>query len=100
MRVLFCNAPSVTLLGNCGGVRKLMLVYKEALEARGHDVDFLSAQEAPDWSDYDVGHLFMANGDSFSVGVEVRRHIPLVVSPIIDKLFPRALMRVNVLLDR
>jgi len=100
MRILFLNAPSVALMGDCGGVRKLMLLYEEALKARGHEVGYLPSQNAPDWGTYDLCHLFKANGDSFSIGAEARRHLPLVVSPIIDKLFPQMLIRMCVLLDR
>ncbi len=100
MRVLFCSAPLVGLMGDLGGVRKQMLLYEDALKTRGQEVGWLPSQIPPDWDAYDLCHLFMANGDSFSIGVEAHRHLPLVVSPIIDKLFAPILMRLNVTLSR
>ncbi len=77
-----------------------MLIYEDALEAKGHKVECLRAQKAPDRATYALCHLFMTNGDSIGIGVEARHHLPLVVSPIIDKLYPNILLRLNVLLDR
>ena len=100
MRVLYCAAPNTGLMGACGGVLKLMQLYEGALKDRGHDVEYLSLWQEPDWLRYDLCHLFMANGDSFSIGVTVKPHLPLVVSPIIDKLRSDVLLRLNVWLDR
>ena len=100
MRVLYCTAPSTALLGVCGGVRRLMQLYEEGLKARGHEVEYLSIWQKPDWGKHDLCHLFSANGNTFSIGAMISERLPLVVSPILDKSHPDILLRLNVLLDR
>ena len=100
MRILFCNAPSVALMGDCGGVLREMRLREESLRFLGHEVDYISLWETPDWSEYDLCHLFMANGASFDIGAAAKRHLPLVVSPIIDQLHSNAMLRLNIWLDR
>ena len=99
MRALFCAPPNVAFLGECGGVFREMRLREGSLRAIGHEVDYLSSWESPNWSAYDLCHLFMANGDSFSIGAIVRRHLPLVVSPIIDRVNVNTLLRVSTWLD-
>ncbi len=100
MRVLFCNAPNVPLLDACGGVLREMRLREQSLRIRGHEVEYLPHGTPPPWSSYDVAHLFMANGDSYSLGAAVRSRLPFVVSPIIDRTQSNAVLRMSVWLEQ
>jgi glycosyltransferase involved in cell wall biosynthesis len=66
----------------------------ESLRRAGHHVDFLPAWRELDWQQYDVAHLFMANGDSFALAQAIQAHLPLVLSPIIDRTQTDLVLRV------
>ncbi len=100
MRVLYFAPPVAGLLGECGGVLKGMHLREEAVGRLGHEVEYLSPWSEPNWSKYDLCHLYMANGDSLSVGATISKYLPLVVSPIIDTTQPNAVLRANVWIDR
>lgn len=99
MRAIFCAPPSVGLQGDCGGVLREMQLREESLRALGHEIEYLQAWRSPDWSAFDLCHLFMANGDSFNLGEIAKRHVPLVVSPIIDRVQPNPVLRASTWLD-
>ncbi len=100
MRAIFCAPPSAGLMGDCGGVLREMRLREKSLRVLGHEVEYLLPWKSPSWSAYDVCHLFMANGDSFGLGEVVKRYLPLVVSPIIDRVQTNPLLRINTWLDR
>lgn len=100
MRILFCAPQHVGFWGPAGGVLKLMGLHRHALEIRGHRVYTPQTYQCPPWDDLDIAHLFMANGDTYNLGILLRRHLPLVVSPILDQDQGNWLLRINVLFDR
>tara|TARA_R110001592_G_scaffold302444_1_gene574379 strand:+ start:91 stop:1131 length:1041 start_codon:yes stop_codon:yes gene_type:complete len=99
MRILYFAPPNVGLMGDFGGVLRLMRLHEMSLVAMGHTVDYLSPWDAPDLGSYDVCHAFMANGNSYSVAEILHHSLPLVVSPIIDNLHSNFSLRLNVWLD-
>lgn len=100
MRVLYCTAPSTALKGECGGIVKEMRLREESLRALGHEVDYLSLWEPPDWQRYDLCHLFGGNGNTLSIGAALKPYLPLVLSPIIDRVSSNPLLRLGTWLDR
>ena len=100
MRVLFCAAPGTMLKGMCGGVLKEMRLREESLTRLGHSVEFLPFDESPDWRRYDLCHLFSANGNTYGIGAAIKAWLPLVVSPIIDRVGPNLALRMGVWVDK
>lgn len=99
MRILFTAPPYVGLAGERGGVLKAMRHRADSLTVLGHKVVFLDVWQETAWRTFDVCHLFMANGDSYTLGMEIARRLPLVVSPIIDRVAPDWVLRANVALN-
>jgi len=100
MRVLFAAPAHVGFAGLAGGVFKEMSLRARSLTLRGHEVCYVSPWERPAWGRFSVAHLFMANGDTCNLGLILREHLPLVVSPIIDRVESDAVLRCCTWLDR
>lgn len=100
MRVLFAAPAHVGFAGLAGGVLKEMSLRERSLTLRGHEVCYVSPWERPAWDRFSVAHLFMANGDTCNLGMILRERLPLVVSPIIDRVESDAVLRCSAWLDR
>ena len=100
MKILFAAPAHIGLLGDAGGVLRAMRLREQSLAARGHEVVYLSPWQRPPWKSLDLCHLFMANGDTYNLGLRIREHLPLVVSPIIDRVQPNFTLRCHVWVER
>lgn len=76
-----------------------MSLREQSLTLRGHEVCYVSPWERPAWDRFSVAHLFMANGDTCNLGMILRERLPLVVSPIIDRVESDAVLRCFAWLD-
>jgi glycosyltransferase involved in cell wall biosynthesis len=93
MRILFAAPFHAGLLGNTGGVYREMQLRAAGLQASSVTVDFIQPWQPIRWDDYDAAHLFMANGDSIAIAKHIQNHLPLIVSPIIDRTEPHYIIR-------
>lgn len=99
MHILFAAPQYVGLEGIYGGVFSEMRNRAYSLKMLGHDVTFMNTWEYIKWDSFDLCHLFMANGDSFKIGEIIQKYIPLVVSPIIDRINNNVFLKAAVNLD-
>jgi len=86
MKVLFCSYQNVSMPG--GGVRTQILKTKEYLERLGIQVELFNPWRRYEWEKIDLIHLFQTDMSNYFLISSLPQSVPLVVSPIIDKVWP------------
>ncbi|MCD6520193.1 MAG: glycosyltransferase family 4 protein [Anaerolineae bacterium] len=76
-----------------GGVRTQILRTKEQLEKEGVEVLLFDQWRRYDWSHIDLIHVFSTDMRNYFLLRALPSNKPLVVSPIIDKMYPWTLLR-------
>ncbi|WP_455671795.1 glycosyltransferase family 4 protein [Phocaeicola sp.] len=85
MEIAFVMYPGACFMGAGDGSKMQAVIWKEALEKKGHKVEMVSPWGAYDWKSFDIVHVFgfgLWNYDFIHWGSCVNRNF--VFSPIID----------------
>ncbi len=92
MKVLLCSYQAVANPG--GGVfTQVMNTYK-ALTEYGIEVELFNPWKHYNWSKIDVIHLFSTDMRNYFLLKALPSSVPLIVSPIIDKLYPPLFVKI------
>jgi len=87
IKTVFCSYPTISLPG--GGMLRQANKTKEHLEKTGEvEVEFFNPWVHYDWREVDIIHLFCADMRNYFLLKSLPSNIPLVISPIIDKISP------------
>lgn len=87
MRVYYAISYSAGMVGEAGGVRRIMESYRRMAAAAGHETMLLSAWDAISRKNCDLVHLSPASLETLNLAHDLKnRDIPFVVSPILDKV--------------
>lgn len=85
MKIGYLLAPAIVVSGRSNGVLKQAIIWKEELEKRGHDVDWIVPSQYYDFGSYAVVHAFQGGEWLRTVISAIRPKVKrLVFSPIID----------------
>ncbi len=88
MKIAYLMPVNTALTGKSNGIRMQALIWRDALVARGHEVDLVESWGEYDWASYDAVHLF-SQGYWLSLIEELSgKNSKIVVSPIIDSNTP------------
>jgi glycosyltransferase involved in cell wall biosynthesis len=99
-RALFVSTPYVGFLGNGAGVLKHIKQFEKALTEKNIKVGYWSPWEQPNWDSYDLCHLFVSNGDTYNLFQRIKKQLPVVITPIFDRLPKKASMKLNLTLEK
>ena len=85
MNIAYVMYPGACFVGNGDGSKMQALIWKKALESKGHIVTLISPWEGYNWKQYDIIHVFgfgLWNYDFIHWGSRINSNF--VFSPIID----------------
>lgn len=85
MKIAFVMYPGACFLGKVDGTKMQSIIWKEALEDKGHQVTLVSPWDNYDWNSFDIIHVFglgLWNYDFIHWGSRINPNF--VFSPIID----------------
>ena len=84
MKIAYIANQTNCISGASNGIRMQALIWKEALEKRGHSVDLINAWGNYNWKEYDAIHIF-GGGDVLDFITQLfDRNKNIFLSPIID----------------
>ena len=84
MKIAYIANQTNCISGASNGIRMQALIWKEALEKRGHSVDLINAWGNYNWKEYDAIHIF-GGGDVLDFIPQLfDRNKNIFLSPIID----------------
>lgn len=89
MNIAFVMYPGACFMGKGDGTKMQAVIWKEALEKKGHTVTCLTPWEGYDWKSFDIIHVFgfgLWNYDFIHWGSKINPNF--VFSPIIDTNTP------------
>lgn len=84
MKIAYIANQTNSISGASNGIRMQALIWKNALECRGHIVDLINAWDIYDWTSYDVIHIFGGGNVLDFIPDLYKRNKNIVLSPIID----------------
>ena len=86
MKIGFILDQTCCVSGASNGIRMQALIWKQALEEKGHEVVQIQAWGTYEWKTFDVIHLYGFGGSIDFVYELYRRGCKIVISPIIDTI--------------
>jgi len=87
IKVIFCSYPTISLPG--GGMLRQVNETKKYLEqTREMKVELFNPWVRYNWKKFNIIHLFCADMRNYFLLRSIPPNIPLVISPIIDKISP------------
>lgn len=84
MKIAFIINQEIIPTSPFNGIRQQALIWKEAIEKKGHEVDLLTPWEFTELSSYDIVHVFGKDSVLKLLPNISKKNKNLVLSPIID----------------
>jgi glycosyltransferase involved in cell wall biosynthesis len=94
LRILFASYPTVSFLGEAGGLRKHIVMTAQALDNRGHNVTLFNPWDPNSMDVVDVANLFAAQPSVFEIALKLKaKNIPITFMPMADYKFSWLFLR-------
>lgn len=101
MHIVYLLSHTVLMANETGGVLRIFKSYMEMARYSGHKVTLYSGSDQFNLTSVDLVHVAPCDlGMLGVVRVLKRRHIPFVISPILDKIYPNYAIRMVVWGDK